>query len=317
MAAPFVTQILPEDQGSWQQIRILLTEEGIRLDSHLDYTCGLFDDKGQLIATGSCFRNTLRCLAVHHSHQGEGLLNQIVSHLIEVQIERGNVHLFLYTKPDTAPFFSTLGFYTITQVEQELVFMENRCSGFSSYLHTLQEETRTFCDRHCLSSERAAAIVMNANPFTLGQQYLVEKASEENDLVHLFIISEDSGAFPFSIRKRLVMEGTSHLSNICYHDTGSYLISNAIFPSYFQRDAAAVVTGHAKLDSTLFLQIAEALDITSRYLGEEPVSQVTDLYNRQLAAILPEHGISCRILPRCKMKGISPPYGSPQRKGFP
>ena len=55
---------------------------------------------------------------------------------------------------------------------------------------------------------------MNANPFTLGHQYLVEKTSNENDVLHLFIVSDDSSLVPFQVRKKLVIEGTKHLKNI-------------------------------------------------------------------------------------------------------
>ena len=55
---------------------------------------------------------------------------------------------------------------------------------------------------------------MNANPFTLGHQYLVEKVSSENDVLHLFIVSDDSSLVPFQVRKKLVIEGTKHLKNI-------------------------------------------------------------------------------------------------------
>ena len=47
-----------------------------------------------------------------------------------------------------------------------------------------------------MEAPKVAAIVMNANPFTLGHQYLVEKAAAENDLVHLFMVSEDASLFP-------------------------------------------------------------------------------------------------------------------------
>ena len=61
---------------------------------------------------------------------------------------------------------------------------------------------------------------------------------------------------PFKIRKQLVMKGTAHLKNICYHDSGPYIISNATFPSYFQKDENAVIESHAMLDLTVFTQIA-------------------------------------------------------------
>lgn len=32
---------------------------------------------------------------------------------------------------------------------------------------------------------------MNANPFTLGHEHLVKRASEENDLVYVFVVAND------------------------------------------------------------------------------------------------------------------------------
>ena len=96
---------------------------------------------------------------------------------------------------------------------------------------------------------------MNANPFTLGHQYLVETAAASCDLLHLFIVSEDSSLVPFSVRKKLVMEGTAHLSNICYHESGPYIISSATFPSYFQKDETAVIESHARLDPVSYTHL--------------------------------------------------------------
>ena len=146
--------------------------------------------------------------------------------------------------------------------------------------------------------ERIAALVLNANPFTLGHQYLVEKASAENDVLHVFIVSEDASLVPFAVRKRLVIEGTAHLHNLVYHDTGPYIISSATFPSYFQKDDEAVIESHANLDLEVFVKIAEALGINARYVGEEPKSLVTGIYNRIMSEKLPEHGIQCVIVPR-------------------
>ena len=96
MSDYFITQIAASDKRGNRLVDELLTSEGIRRDGNLDYTCGMYDDEMNLIATGSCFGNTLRCMAVSHEHQGEGLMNSIVSHLIELQFSRGNTHLFLY-----------------------------------------------------------------------------------------------------------------------------------------------------------------------------------------------------------------------------
>ena len=132
-----LTEIPGSDRRGRLQVDALLEREGIRRDGNLDYTCGIFDDDWELIATGSCFGSTIRCLAVSGSHRGEGLLNQIVSHLVEVQLARGSTHLFLYTKPDSAQYLSDLGFYEIARVPGSLVFMENRRGGFERYCAAL------------------------------------------------------------------------------------------------------------------------------------------------------------------------------------
>ncbi len=290
-----ITQINPSDKYGNRLVDELLTAEGIRRDANLDYTCGMYDDEMNLISTGSCFGNTLRCMAVSHEHQGEGLMNSIVSHLIEVQFSRGNTHLFLYTKCDSARFFGNLGFYEIARINGQIVFMENKRTGFSGYLNSLEKQKEP--------ALRVAALVMNANPFTLGHQYLVEKAASENDILHLFIVSEDASLVPFSVRKKLVMEGTAHLKNIRYHDSGPYIISNATFPSYFQKDEQAVIESHAMLDLTVFTKIASALEINRRYVGEEPTSLVTGIYNQIMSEKLPENGIECVVVPRKENKG--------------
>lgn len=137
-----ISQVYPRDAKTIAQIDALLEAEGIRRDGNLDYICAMFDENYRVIATGSCFGNTLRCFAVSSAHQGEGLLNEIISHLTEVQYNRGNLHLFLYTKIMSAKFFGDLGFYEISRVDDTLVFMENRRTGFTDYLRRLEKQSR-------------------------------------------------------------------------------------------------------------------------------------------------------------------------------
>ncbi|RBT42463.1 [citrate (Pro-3S)-lyase] ligase [Enterococcus gallinarum] len=215
MSEYVVTKIFSENRKNYEQVMELLKKEDIRMDKNLEYTCGIFDSEHNLIATGSCFGNTLRCLAVSSQYQGEGLMNLIVTHLVNYQFNRGIFHLFVYTKTGCESIFKTLGFYRIAKVADQLVFLENKKNGFESYLHQLQANTESVS-----SDSKISAIVMNANPFSLGHQYLIEKASKESDLVHVFVVSEDTSVFPFSVRKQLIEKGTSHLNNIVIHPTG-------------------------------------------------------------------------------------------------
>lgn len=295
-----IGQVAFSNQQQLQQIDALLAQENIRRDPNLDYIAAMFDEDFNIIATGSCFGNTLRCLAVSHTHQGEGLMNQIITHLINVQMERGNAHLFLYTKCESAKFFHDLGFREIVRVPNQIVFMENKRNGFEDYLTHLKSAVE---NRPVFERQKIAALVMNCNPFTLGHQYLVEKVASENDLVHLFMVSEDSSLFPYAVRKQLIQAGIAHLSNVVLHDSSSYIISQATFPSYFQKNDDAVIKSNVDIDLQIFVRIAQALGIQRRYVGDEPFSHVTNLYNQAMQQKLPEYGIECVVVERKAQSG--------------
>ena len=112
------------------------------------------------------------------------------------------------------------------------------------------------------------------------------------------MVSDDSSLIPFSVRKQLILAGTEHLSNICYHETGPYIISKSIFPSYFQKDQASVIESQARIDLAIFIQIAKYLGIKGRYVGEEPTSLVTGIYNQIMLQELPKQAIDCIVVPR-------------------
>ena len=285
--------IAPGDHFGQREMELLLRQEGICRDGNLDYSCGLYDEDENLVATGSCFGNTIRCLAVDGSRRGEGLLVQIVSHLMDVQAQRGNLHIFLYTKCGNVPFFSDLGFHEIARAAGQVAFLENRRDGFRQYCAGLERG----------APGSAAAVVMNANPFTLGHRYLVEQASRENDTVHLFLLSEEFGAIPHGVRRMLVEAGIRDLKNVILHETGPYMVSSATFPSYFLKDQDTVIRAQAELDLAVFSKIAKCLGITRRYVGSEHASRVTGLYNEVLTARLPEYGVECRVIPRLEANG--------------
>lgn len=288
-------RIFLDDIGERRKVELFLNNEGIELDKNLDYTVGIYDSK-QLVATGSFFKNTLRCLAVSSEYQGLGVTNTVVSHLMNEQYYRGYTDIFLYTKCNTAKFFDNTGFYEVVRIEDAVVLMENKSKGILEYAQKLSQKR--------VDANRVASIVVNANPFTLGHQYLIEKVASENDVVHVFVVSEDASIVPFSVRYNLVKKGTSHLNNIVLHKAGNYIISSATFPSYFIKDGKAVVNTHAKLDLEIFKSyIVPALGINRRYVGEEPYCETTKKYNEIMKQTLEKEGIECRIIPRLQQEG--------------
>lgn len=89
------------------------------------------------------------------------------------------------------------------------------------------------------------------------------------------------------------------LPKVILHDSGPYIVSAATFPSYFLKQDQQASQVHAQLDLAVFERIARQLNIGARYVGEEPFSQVTALYNRTMAEMLPGSGVEFHEVPAC------------------
>lgn len=283
---------LDRDPLGKQQWADFLITAGLFPDEQLDYTIGIYDQE-KLIGTGSIFRNILKCVAIDASYQNENLLTQIVQALRERLRDIGYQHYFLYTKPKTSQLFHSLGFTEIAATS-DLVFMEQGFPDFNDYLTELKKQQR--------KTKNNAAIVMNANPFTNGHLYLVTEAAKSVETVYLFVLSEERSLFDAKTRFELVKKGTKHLENVVVLPTREYMVSSATFPSYFLKDQAkaSIAQVQAVLDATLFKEkIASALSISTRFVGEEPFSEVTEIYNQAMKKTFGS-ALKLVILPRKK-----------------
>lgn len=272
----------------------LLRKAHIRTEEAVEYTVGMYDGD-KLIATGSFHLNVLKCIAVCKQYTGGETVTKLISHLMNEVFARGYTSCYVYTKPDAVQSFLYMGFKEVARVKDQLVFLERGARGIKEFAADLS--------RQKVEGERVAGIVMNANPFTRGHRYLVEKASRENDVVHLFVLEEDLSAFPAPVRRELVERGTAHLENVYVHGTGDYMVSAKTFPSYFLKEDADVTRIQATLDALIFRdRIAPALGINRRYVGEEPLSFATNIYNKALQEVL-QGTVEVVIIPRLEAEG--------------
>lgn len=293
-----ISTISLQDRYGQECMDTLLHKEGISRDRYIDHSVGIFSE-GQLIAAGSAFHNVLKCIVVDSAYQGQGLTGHLVRALMSELLSKGMSHAFLYTRPEKTAMFTDLGFYPLVVLDK-VAMLENRRRGFTDYLEELAEETEAAgyslepaIHKETAMHKETGAVVLNANPFTRGHLYLLEKASEACDCVHVFVVEEDVSLFSFKVREQLVREGSSHLNNLIFHRTADYIISEATFPSYFLGGEDDAVRAHAGIDCALFEKIANKLHITKRFVGEEPFSHVTALYNKEMKSKLRKAGIDC------------------------
>lgn len=208
----------------------------------------------------------------------------------------GNSHLFVFTKPKNIAMFSDLGFFPIIQTE-DVLFMENVRDGIGRYVRSLQHPKD--------NGGVIGAAVMNCNPFTNGHRYLVETAASQCELLHLFVLSEDRSAFPAQVRYELVKQGVSDIGNVVLHHTSDYLISSAVFPTYFIKEKTRAEQANCELDLRIFCEyFAKELGITRRFVGTEPFCPVTGAYNRAMKQVLGEYGIEVVEIPRRQLDGV-------------
>ncbi len=248
---------------------------------------GAFDGN-TLLGTVGALGETLVGFAVAEDREGQGLSLKLTERAVSDLFLLGFKEIRAFTKASEAERFKGVGFHLVACTSQA-AFMEWNAS-FSEHLKRLEKMALE-------TPEGSSAVVLNANPFTLGHRALVESALRESPFVWVFVVSEDISEFLFEDRLKMVQNALSDLPNVRVVPSGPYMVSLATFPSYFTKEAERVRV-HAELDLTLFISQAKALKITSRYVGEEPFSLVTAQYNSVMKELLPKSGIACREIAR-------------------
>lgn len=287
----------PSSENCTQAARLL---ETLGLDFNPDpERLVLVEEDGLVLATGSLAGNVLRCIGVQPEREGEGFADRAVSRLLSEAASLGRDPLFVYTKPNNEYLFSRMGFSLLASSGADAIVMEratDRMHGIDAWLAD--------CIASIPGGKADAALVVNANPFTLGHRYLVEKAAAAARTLIVFVLSGDNSTFPGTVREKLVREGCADLHNVVVAGGGNYCISGATFPSYYIKEKSRLTEIQARLDLDLFARrIAPALGIKRRFVGTEPYCKVTSTYNSVMAEIFPRHGLELIVIPRLESAG--------------
>ena len=260
-----------------KRVEKFLNTIGLDFPSSIEYFV-VAKDGDELVACGGLDGKVFKGIAVAPHRRGEGLILSVMTHLINIAYAKGIKDLFIFSTPNNIELFEGCGFKLIENCDNEIMLMENS-DNLEKYKEKLALQRE---DGNIIGT-----IVMNANPFTLGHQYLVEQAAKRSDWLHLFVVKEDLSKFKFKDRIRLITQGVSHIPNVTIHEGSDYIISNATFPTYFIKDKGKINELHAKLDLSIFRNhLAPALGITHRFVGTEPYCVVTNNYNKNMKKIL-------------------------------
>ena len=286
-----ILELHPTIPRQRRQIETFLQANGLRYDD-VDYYAALVDESSdEMIAGGGLKGCVIKCVAVADGHKGEAVANVIVSHLLAKANEDGYQCVKLYTKPHNRQLFESLSFRLIAEAPNAIL-METGVGGIEKWSYELRitndelgvrnDELGVTNDELGIKSVRKpiGAIVMNANPFTLGHRFLVEQSSELVERLYVVVVREDCSMFSYSERKAMVIQGVRDIGNVVVVDGSDYAVSAATFPTYFLKQISDATDTQITLDLDIYRRrIAPALGATVRFFGSEPTDPLTRRYN--------------------------------------
>lgn len=265
-----------------QRVEEFLAKNDLRLDE-VDYYAGVFlvGDSDILLGGGGLKGNIIKCVAIEDELRQTGMGAKLISHLYLTAINRGATNVKVFTKPQNKDIFTSLAF-KILATSDKAILLENGdgLKKYCNYLTSFKKEGENGC------------IVMNANPFTLGHRYLVEKAACQVNNLYIIVVKEDKSAFPYKERLQMIKDGTKDIRNVVVCQGSDYQISEATFPTYFLKELNSASQTQISLDLDLFVKhIAPSLNIKKRFVGTEPSDALTNQYNVLMSKLLPSNNI--------------------------
>lgn len=279
-------------------VRRFLAPLGFCFDENtVEYCVILYTLNDDIVGVGSCMGKILKYLAVSPHYRESGAFAHIVTHLTGHVMQQFQ-QSFVFTRPENIMRFKGIGYRHIATAEPLISVLEfgyQNIDDYKDYLKSVKSKN---------GEQDVACVVVNCNPFTLGHQYLIEKAAGENELVYVFAVETERSVFPFKDRIEMIRLGVGHLPNVILVKGGEYVVSCATFPNYFLKNEAPdiITRKQAELDIEIFSRhIAPLLGIKKRYAGSENYCATTLLYNQAMQAILPCKNIEFKEVRRKEM----------------
>lgn len=279
--------ILPREKDA---VKAFLNTFDLHYEDDIDDTIVLKENT-RIIATASTSKNIIKAVAIDPAYQGQDYLSILITALIKRLKAKGITHYFLYAKNAQAPLFKSLGLHPIVNTQRITLF-----EGGS----TITEKLESLKTTYKADYPNTACVVINANPMTNGHLHLIKTARTHHPHVLVFVVSEDRSVFPFKYRFEIIKEACASFDNVTVLPTGPYLVSQATFPKYFLKEETTIKEEHALIDVLIYQHYyIPIFNIKARYVGEEPLSPMTNMYNHVMHKYLKTH---LHIIPRIYYK---------------
>ena len=120
-----------------QTVEQFLQQNGLRIDSSINYYAGVFSLDGDTMVAGGGLDSAgvIKCVAVNEDVRDEGLSARLISHLISEAHQHGFDSVRLFTKPQNLLLFKSLGFHLLAEAP-EAILMETG-NGLQDYCRSI------------------------------------------------------------------------------------------------------------------------------------------------------------------------------------
>lgn len=255
----------------------LLYEKGIDKTLYIE-------ENNKIIATISKEGSTIKCLAVDKDNREDNLASTLVSAMINLMYQEGIYHIMVYTKIIYLNLFKSLGFKEIVSTDATTI-LETKTDSIEEVIKKIRYQIESRFNIN-IESEKINAIVINANPFTIGHLHLVEEARKNADYLLCFLLEEDKSFYSFKERMTLAYLATQCYENVMVIPSTKYIISNLTFPTYFLKEKDLKNHEWMLTDALIFKNyFMKLLNIRYRYVAKE-TDEVMVLYNNTLKEVL-------------------------------
>lgn len=269
-------------QSEKNAVKNFLDKFSLKYKDTVNYTVYI-EEQGEIVGTVSLADNVIMLLAVDKKMQGENVAAMLVNHVITKLREEKQYGYKVFTKPDYASLFESLGFRELVKTSNFVAMEGGQCD--------IQKTVDAIATKVSMElggiDKDTAGIVINGNPFTEGHLSLCEYALQKHRRLIVFILEEDLSEFSFKERLSLAFLATRpYADRVSVVPSTEYIVSKSTFPDYFLKSVDQSTEAYAEYDALIFQKyFMEKLGICKRYFGEEQ-SDYMQVYNLVMQRVL-------------------------------
>ena len=268
-----IKQVNLAEHSEKLKLTTFLGEVGLTFDEDTEFSV-IVETGSDILATASFSGKIIKQVAVKETMRGKGLLQKLITKVIQEMNSRGINHVLVYTRSGNADYFKSLGFNTVINIIPYIAFLEWGTESISQYIALLN---KTLESRDKV--ENITAYLLRSEESFHKHLAFIEKVARHSECGCIFVVHDARNPFQTHKMVEMLQDSVSDIKNLYVFDGKEYVFSNS-FPSYFSKGKER---NHlwALVDAELFGKyVATTLKIRSLYIGNSTFKDHPSDYNK-------------------------------------